>query len=238
MPVMLARVSTLLIDGRHLVEAAHREARRPVARIALAPLERGQQARRFAADVGAGAAVDDDVEREGAAGDALAEPAGRVGFLHRLGDAPPRQVELAADVDEGMAHLQRVGRDRHRFDQQVRRVLEDPAVLEGARLALVGVGAEVVRLPVVEADHAPLAAGRERRAAMAEDAGGGDLLRDFLGAHVAQHLLERRVAAARAVVGEAVRGRRDLEVHEELGARHRDRLSSRASSRSGLMSSW
>ena len=82
---------------------------------------------------------------------ALAEPARRVGLLDRGGDAPVGQVELAADVDEGVAHLQRVGRDRHRFDQQVRRVLEDPAVLEGARLAFVGVGAEIVRLLVVEA---------------------------------------------------------------------------------------
>ena len=86
-----------------------------------------------------------------AARDRLAEQACRVRLFDRAGDAPVRQVELAADVDEGVAHLQRVRGDQHRLDQQVRRVLEDPAVLEGARLALVGIGAEIVRLLVVAA---------------------------------------------------------------------------------------
>jgi hypothetical protein len=51
--------------------------------------------------------------------------------------------------------LQRVAGDDHRLDEAVRRVLEDPAVLERARLALVGVGAQVVRLAVVELDDRP-----------------------------------------------------------------------------------
>jgi hypothetical protein len=148
-----------------LVEAAHREARRAVARIAALAFERGEQARRLAAHVGAGAAVDDEVAREVRAEERLSEVAGGVRLLERARDAPVRQVELAADVDERVPHLQRVGGDQHRLEEQVRRALEDPAVLEGARLALVGVGAEVVRLAVVEVDHAPLAPGGEVGAA-------------------------------------------------------------------------
>src|SRR5664279_3548990 len=229
-------------DGRPLVEAAHGEARRPVARVALPAFERGQQARRLAADVRAGAPVDDDVARERAVGDAGAEQAGRIRLLDRAGEASIGQVELAADVDEGMAHLQREGGDQHRLDQQVRRVLEDPAVLEGAGLALVGIGAEIVRLLVVELDHAPLAPGREGRAAVAEDSRRGDFLGDLLRAHLAHDLLERGVAAARAVFLERVRQGRDREGHQELAAggdaAHRSSLSISASSRSGVMFSW
>ena len=225
-------------DGRPLVQAAHRQARRTVARVALPALERCQQPGSLAADVRARAAVDDDVAGELVAGDPLAEPAGGIGFLDRAGDAPVRQVELAADVDEGVAYLQRPGGDQHRLEQQVRRVLEDPAVLEGAGLALVGVGAQVVRQVVVEVDHAPLAPRRKGGAAVAQDPGSGDLFRHLLRAHLAQHLLERGVAAAGAVVGEAVRGRGDREGHQQLPAGHRPSSASRASTRAGVMSSW
>jgi hypothetical protein len=105
-------------DGRPLVEAAHREARRAVARVALPALERGQEARRLAADVRPRAAVNDDVAAEAGAGDRCAEQARGIRFLDRAGDAPVRQVELAADVDEGVAHLQREGGDQHRFDSR------------------------------------------------------------------------------------------------------------------------
>ena len=100
----------------------------------------------------------------------LPEQARGVGLVDRALDAAERQVELAADVDEGVAHAERVGGDQHRLHQQVRRVLEDPAVLEGAGLALVGVGAQVVDLARVGLHHAPLASHGEGRAAVAEQA--------------------------------------------------------------------
>ena len=154
-------------DGGLLVQPAHRQAGRAVARVAFLALDRGDQRRRFAANVGAGAAVDHDVAAEVGAHDLFAEQAGGIGFLDRAGQAPVRQVELAADVDEGMANLQRVGGDQHRLQQQMRSVLQDPAVLEGAGLALVGVGAQVVRLLVIELDDTPLATGGKGCAAVA-----------------------------------------------------------------------
>jgi hypothetical protein len=76
---------------------------------------------------------------------ALSSPGG-ARLLDRAGETAVGQVELAADVDERVAHLDGIGRDQHRLEEQVRRVLEDPAVLERARLALVRVRAQVVRL--------------------------------------------------------------------------------------------
>jgi hypothetical protein len=172
------------------------------------------------------------------AGHRRTEQTCRVRLFDRASDASVRQVELAADVDEGVAHLQRERGDQHRLDQQVRRVLEDPAVLEGAGLALVGIGAQVVRLLVEQLDHAPLAPGRKGRAAVTEDARGGDFLGDLLRPHLAHDFLERRVAAARAIGLERVRERRDREGHQQLGAGHDASLSISASSRSGVIFSW
>ena len=152
-------------DGRPLVQAAHGQARRPVARIAALALDRGEQrrtprrrrrSRRRGRRRGR--------RRSRCRGCARRSSRPRTPLRPRR-RAPVGQVELAADVDEGVAHLQRVRRDQHRFEQQVRRVLEDPAVLEGARLAFVGVGAKVVRLAVVELIDRPTCGrpGRRRR---------------------------------------------------------------------------
>jgi hypothetical protein len=143
-----------------------------------------------------------------------------VGLLDRAGEAAVGQVELAADVDEAVADAERVARDQHRFDQHVRVVLEDPAVLERARLALVGVGDEVVGLAVVGNDDLPLAAHREGGAAAALQARGGDFLGDVRRLHLAEHLGDRAVPAAGAVFRERVRGRGHREGHDELAARH------------------
>ena len=163
MPTMFDERLDVVDDGRPLIQAAHGQARRAVARIAALAFDRREQRRRLAADVRAGAAIDDEVAGEVGAEDALAEVAGRVRLLDRAGETAVRQVELAADVDERVAHLQRVRRDQHRFEQQVRRVLEDPAVLERARLALVGVGAQVVRLAVVRDARPPICGPPETR---------------------------------------------------------------------------
>ena len=54
-------------------------------------------------------------------------------------------VELAADIDVAGVRAHREAGDQAAFDQLVRVVAHDVAVLAGARLALVGVDDEVVR---------------------------------------------------------------------------------------------
>ena len=206
-------------DRRTLEEALDGEARRTVARIAALAFDGGEEPGRLAADVRAGAADHVDVAGEPGAEDFLAEEAVRVRLLDRRREAPVRQVEFAADVDERMPDLQRVRRDQHRLEQEVRRVLEDPAVLECPGLAFVGVRAEEVRLAVVELHHPPLAADRERGAAVAEQARRDDFLGDVRRRH-RERLRQRLVAAARTVVGERMRRRGDRERHDELAAGH------------------
>ena len=205
---------------RPQVQAFHRQARRAVARVALLAFDRRQQAGRLAAHVRTRALDDDEIHHELGAVERPAEVAGRIRLLDRGLQAAIRQVELAAHVDERVAHAERVAGDQHRLDQLVRVVLEDPAILERAGLAFVGVRAQEVRLAVVGLDHGPLAADREGGAAVAEDARGGDFLRHVDGLHGGQGLLERSVAAARAIVGQQVGRRRHGEGHQERSAGH------------------
>ncbi len=100
--------------------------------------------------------------------------------------------------------------DRHRLDQHVRVVLEDP-VVERTRLALVGIGDQVVRLPVVgtiTCHLRPIGNDAPPRPCRPDAFTSLVISR---GLHFLQCLLKRAVAAARAVFRQRVRGRRDRE---------------------------
>ena len=115
-----------------------------------------------------------------------------VGLVERRLQALEPEGELAAEVDEGLADLQRVGRDQHALEDLVRVALNEHVVLEGGRLGLVPVDHEVGER--VLAQHRPLAPGREAGAAPPEQAGRVDLGRHRLGRH-GQRLAQPLVAA-------------------------------------------
>ncbi len=137
--------------------------------IAALALERVEQARLLAADVGARSAVQDEAERVIGAEDRRAE----VARLRRLGDRRLEDVGLmrvlAADVDEGAADLRAVGRDDDALDQHVRVLLHQLAVLERAGLGLVGI-ADQVLVDVAVGQERRLLAHLEAGAAAAADA--------------------------------------------------------------------
>src|SRR5690606_37920544 len=104
-----------------------------------------------------------------------------------------RLEELAADVDVDVLRADRVSADQRALDELVRRPADQLAVLEGARLGIVRVDEQVVRLAVVLGHEAPLDAGREAGAAAAAQPALLDHLDDLIAAH-AERLLERLVA--------------------------------------------
>ena len=140
-----------------------------------------------------GAAVHDQVEVEPGAEDVLAEVALGVRLGDRVAQPAGGVHRLAADVDERPVGPDRVRGDDHALDQRVRVVRHQRQVLAGARLALVGVDHEVVRLAVALRDEAPLEAGREAGAATAAQAGVLDQLDQ-----VVRVDLERPCAARRS----------------------------------------
>ena len=153
-----------VVDQRRaLVEALVGGEGRLQARVAALALERVEQAGLLAADVGALAAVHDQVERVVGAEDALAQVALLVGLGDGRVEDVRLQLVLAADEDEALVRAGRDRADDAALDQQVRVLLHQQPVLEGARLGLVGVAAEVLVHRALGDEATPSCPSRSRR---------------------------------------------------------------------------
>jgi hypothetical protein len=86
--------------------------------------------------------VHDDIEGK-AVDVVLADEIGLVGLVHRRLQALALAHELAADVDEAGMRPHGEAGDQAAFDQQMRVVPHDLAILAGAGLGLVGVDHEI-----------------------------------------------------------------------------------------------
>src|SRR5690606_22944057 len=98
-----------------------------------------------------------------------------------------------------------MGGDDHAFDELVRVVLDDVAVLERARLGLVGVAQHVARAPVWRRHERPLDPGRETGTSPPAKARGLDLVYDLLGRHGRESLTRGVVPSVLAVEVERMR---------------------------------
>src|SRR5690606_37559124 len=105
---------------------------------------------------------------------------------------------FASHVEVGSRDRHRIGRDQDAFEYEVRIVLHELPVLEGARLALVTIAAEVTGLARLHWWHkAPLHAGQEAGTASTTEAavldGGSDL--DRIPVVRLEHRTQRGIAA-------------------------------------------
>ena len=167
-------------------------------------VQRGEQPRLFAADVGAGAPPHLHVEAQAAPQDALAQQAALARLLHRPLHALDGERVLVSQVDEAIAGAGRVARDQHPLDHRVRVALHQDAVDEGARVALIGVADKVLGFAGLVAQEPPLRAGREVGAAPAAQCGVRHLL-DHLVLALLQRLGQPAVAARGDVVIDVLR---------------------------------
>ena len=155
--------------------------------------------RRLAADEGARALIDADVEVEARAKDVRAQQAP----LARLpeGEAQPlhRERVLVPDVDVAghrpVVRADRVGGDDHPLDDAVRVAFEHRAVHESAGVALVGVTDDVVDVAGIAAGRPPLLAGGEARSTAASQPAPFDLVDDGDGVAIGKHFRQGGVAA-------------------------------------------
>jgi hypothetical protein len=209
-------------------EQAHlRDVGRAQPRHAALALERFDQRALLAADVGAGSAAQHDRRHRGH------RRAG--GALDLGGERRAQAVVLVAQVDPARRGPHRPGRHQHAFQEAVRVAFEPVAILEGARLALVDVDHQQPRRRLGGHD-APLAPGRETRAAQSPQVGRFERRHDLLARGAALGLArgvgrvqrrEQRVAALGAVARErlAVGERcRRLGAGAAVDQRRRDRL--------------
>src|SRR5262249_15589352 len=181
--------------GRTLVETGDRWKRRLETRLRTLAFERLDERRLLARLVRSGAAVHEDVAVEARTEDVLAEKAGPVRFLDGLLDDELHVIELAPYIDVSNLRPDRVAADGAPFDQQVGIALHEHVVLERARLALVGVAADVLRPGGVLEDELPFEPGWKSGAAAATQTGGFHTLDHVVRPHGRHGRAERLVAA-------------------------------------------
>jgi hypothetical protein len=149
----------------------------------------------LAADVGAGAVVNVDIEIPARPARVLADQAGGVGLLDRLLEHLALADVFAAYIDVAGLRPHREGRDQAPLDQQVRIVPHDIPVLAGAGLGLIRVDDQIVRpLADLLGHEGPFEAGRESRPAPTTQARRLDLVADPLRAEL--HKLLRGIPRA------------------------------------------
>ena len=206
---------------RRPAEQAHlRDIRRAQPRQAALALDRFDHRRLFAADVGAGAAA--QLDRRQRTGRRVRAQLGQLGLEQRAA-----AVVLVAQVHVDRFDAHRPGGDQQAFDEAVRIALEVDAVLERAGLAFVDVHRHQARRRLVAHD-APLAPGRETRAAQAAQARVFQRLDHALDVTpalqaIAQHARSRLARRSWQVDVGLARGLGCLSLHQRLHAFGRGR---------------
>src|SRR5262245_24706019 len=220
--------------GWAAVEADIGRERRLQARLTLLAFEAFQQRGLFAADIGAGAVMDDDIEGK-AVHVVLADEIGLIGLVHCRLQTFALAHELAADVDEAGMRAHREAGDQAALDQQMWVVAHDLAILAGAGLRFVGIDHEIMRPPIGLLGHErPFETGREAGASAAAQARGLDLVDDPIAA-----LVEDRFGAVPSAARAGTRKGpvvQTVEICEDaiLVLKHQGRLFADASSMGGF----
>ena len=147
--------------GRAAIETGIGREWRLQARLAFLAFEAFQKGRFLAADIGPCAMVDIEIEIP-AILVVLADQAGLIGFLDgRLQRLAFGDI-LTAQIDVAGMRAHRIGGHHAAFDQKVRIVTHDLAVLAGARLGLVCIDDKIVRTVTNLFRHeGPFEAGRK-----------------------------------------------------------------------------
>ena len=147
--------------------------------------------------------VGEQFEIEAGTEDVLADETGGTRLVQGRLEALVALPDLAVDVVVPALDAHGEGGDGHAFDHLMRVVAQQIAILEGARFALVGVAADVLRSLIGLGHEAPLEAGGEAGAAAAAQRGLFHLSDDSIGRQLlVQNLFQRLVAATLDVVGQ------------------------------------
>ena len=168
-------------DRRTHVEAEHgREIGGLDARIGPLAFERLDKARLLAADIGARATVDVNLQIVTAAQDVPAEKTLRARLRQRLVQQSRALGHLATNVNVSEMNVVREAREDHALDQLMRVLVENLPVLERSGLGFIRVADEVNRLAALAIHKTPLQPRRKTRAPAAPQTGFHDLVADLL----------------------------------------------------------
>ena len=126
-------------------------------------LDGGHQRGLFAADKGAGAFFDLQVEAKAGVQDIVSEQTVLLHLLHSCGQSLDSQRVFGTDVDETLGGADGVGADEHTLEDGVRVTFEDGSVHESTGVTLVGVADDVLLSTGSVVAELPLQTGGETR---------------------------------------------------------------------------
>ena len=164
-----------------------------------------QEGRLLAADEGARAQADIQVEVDARAQDVRPEQAVLLGLLDRYLQALDGERILGADVDIALLGPDGIAADGHRLDEGVGVALDRGAVHVRAGVALVGVAYDVFHFSGSLAREVPLEPGRESCASAAAEARGLELVHHVGRLHLEERPLEAGIAVASDVFFDILR---------------------------------
>ena len=191
-------------DGRLAEQALDGRERRLVADDAALAFQAFQQRGLLAADIGAGAEPQVDIEPPAGAGDIGAEPAGRTRDFDRAGHLAEGVGIFRADVDVAFGRANSQTGDGHALDQQEGVAFHEHAVGIGAAVAFVGIADDVFGSGGLAQHRLPLDAGGKTGPAPPAQPRLDDFLDDLSPGH-ADRALQAAKAAMGLVVGEGQR---------------------------------
>ena len=175
-------------DARLLPETGHGGEGGPGSGHAAFPLDGGHQGRFLAADEGAGALVDLEIEVKAGSQDVLSQQAVFLGLVDGDVQAVDGQRILGPAVDVPLVGADGLGGDDHAFQNGVGIGLQDAAVHEGAGIAFVGVAQDIFDVARRGGGELPFHSRGETGAAAAAQTRIEDLLDDLLRRHLRQGL--------------------------------------------------
>src|SRR6266581_4341738 len=162
-----------VVDDRRLLPQPVRPGkRRLVPRLRALVLDGLEQRRLLAADVPARADEHAHVEGQVRAEDAPTEQAVATAGGQLALEMFGLRLVLVAYIDDALVGADDEAGQNHALDHQMRHVIEDEAVLDGPRLALVGIAHDVLRRPGRPPHDLPLHPRREAGAAEAPEVAG------------------------------------------------------------------
>jgi len=175
---------------------------RPRARLTAMALDGGHQRGLLAADEGARAHADLEVEVEAAPEDVLAEQPVLARLVQGVLETLDGKRILGAHIHVPLVRADGVGADDHALDEGVRVAFEDGAVHERAGVAFVGVAQHVLDVAALLLGEPPLHASGKAGAAATAQAAGQHLLDDLFGGHLGDDLGEGLVPVAGDVLAD------------------------------------
>src|SRR6185436_20122122 len=146
-------------DGRQAEQSRLRGKGRLVARLATKSFDGIEDCRFFAADIGARAAANFDVEANATTQNVVAEEVVSARGVDGVLDAGRAERIFAPNVEEAALTPRGKSGDRHRLDDGERIALEQHAILERAGFGFVRVADEVVRTGRLFGDGIPFTSG-------------------------------------------------------------------------------